>query len=366
MKEFYLLAINPGSTSTKCAVYKNDEELFSENIDHSADELTKNTSLKENFEMRKTLLLESLKKKGFNINSLSAVVGRGGQLPPVKSGGYLVNEAMKSRIIRGPIIAHASNLGALLASAIGQMAGVPAYIYDAVSSDELKPVAKITGIPEISRQSFCHVLNSRAMSRKAAAAVGHSYNEMNYIVAHLGGGISISAHEKGRIVDVITDDAGPFSPERSGSVPILYIVDMCYSGLYSKKELMKKLRGLGGLKALLGTHDCREIEKMIAAGDKHAKLIYEAQAYQVAKGIGELSPTIDGKIDAIILTGGVAHSKMLTGMITNRVEFIAPVIVMEGENELESLALGALRILRKEEKANEYIDDVRKEQELFV
>lgn len=366
MEHFYILAINPGSTSTKIGVYEDEHELFSETIEHSQKELKQSFDLKSDFEMRRTHILEVLEKRCFNVKTLSAVVGRGGQLPPVNAGGYIVNEAMKRRIIFGPIIRHASNLGALLASAVAQLADVPAYIYDAVSSDEMKPIAKITGIPEITRQSFCHVLNSKAMARKAAASLGKRYEDMNFVIAHLGGGISISAHEHGKIVDVITDDAGPFSPERSGSVPVLYIVDMCYSGLFSKKDLLAKLRGMGGLKALLGTHDCREIERMIVGGDENAKLVYEAQAYQIAKGIGELSPTLDGGVDAIILTGGVAYSKMLTGMVRERVSFIAPVIVLPGENELESLALGALRILRGEEGTHEFIDGTPRETELFV
>lgn len=366
MDHYYILAINPGSTSTKIAVYEDEKELFAESMEHSKEDLAKNTNLRDDFEMRRGLVMDSLRRHDFDVKKLSAAVGRGGQLPPVSAGGYVVNEAMKRRIIHGPIIRHASNLGALLAAAIGQVAGAPAYIYDAVSANEMKPAAQITGIPEITRQSFCHVLNSKAMARKAAASRGKRYEEMNFIVAHLGGGISISAHEHGRITDAISDDAGPFSPERSGSVPILYIVDMCYSGLYSKKELLKKLRGMGGLKALLGTHDCREIEKMIASGDERAKLIYEAQAYQVAKGIGELAPTIDGRIDAVILTGGIAYSEMLTGMIAKRVSFIAPVIVLPGENELESLSLGALRILRGNEKASEYADFNEERNELFV
>lgn len=365
-EHFYILAINPGSTSTKIGVFEDGKELFAENIEHSKEELAKSFELKSDFEMRRAHILEVLERRGFNVKKLSAAVGRGGQLPPVKAGGYVVNDAMKRRIIFGPIIRHASNLGALLASAIAQIAGVPAYIYDAVSSDEMKPVAKITGIPEISRQSFCHVLNSKAMARKAAESLGRRYDDMNFIVAHLGGGISISAHEHGRITDVITDDAGPFSPERSGSVPLLYIVDMCYSGLYSKKELLAKLRGMGGLNALLGTHDCREIERRIAEGDEKAKLVYEAQAYQIAKGIGELAPTLDEGADAVILTGGVAHSRMLTDMIKKRVSFIAPVMVLPRENELESLALGALRILRGEEEAHEYTDGAPREAELFV
>ena len=364
--DYYILAINPGSTSTKIAVYKNKEVVFTESIDHSDRELAQCTGLRDQFEMRKALVLEALEEHHFDLKSLSAAVGRGGQLPPVEAGGYAVNEAMKRRIIQGPIIRHASNLGALLAAAVAKPLGIPAYIYDAVSSDELSPVAKVTGIPEIVRQSFCHVLNSKATARKVAESQGKRYEDMNFVVAHLGGGISISAHEHGKIVDVITDDAGPFSPERSGSVPILYIVDMCYSGEYSKKELLSKLRGMGGMKAHLGTHDCRQIEAMIAAGDEKAKLIYEAQAYQVAKGIGELSPTIDGTLDGIILTGGIAYSKMLTAMIAKRVGFIAPVIIMPGENELEALALGALRILQGEEPVHEYVDRHEKEEELFV
>ena len=351
---YEILAINPGSTSTKIAVYEDKNEKFSVNIDHPAKELDVFEGINDQFPFRKEAILQVLKENHYSVERLAAVVGRGGQLPPVKSGGYLVNQTMKRRIIEGPIVSHASNLGALLADAIAVPLGIPAYIYDAVSSDELKPVARVIGIPEIKRQSFCHVLNSKAMCRKAAEAQGKRYEEMNFIVAHLGGGISVSAHEKGKIVDVITDDGGPFSPERSGSIPLIYIVDMCYSGLYNKREIMKKLRGMGGLKALLGTPDCREIEKMIDGGDENAKLIYEAQAYQIAKGIGELAPVFESMPDAVILTGGVAYSQRLTAMIQKRVEFIAPVIILPGENELESLAYGALRILQGEEKAHVY------------
>ena len=364
--EYYILAINPGSTSTKIAVYKNEEKLFVQSIDHSPAEVASCKSLKDEFEMRRILIDQALKDQSFDIRLLSATVGRGGMLPPVNAGGYLVNEDMKKRIIRGPIPKHASNLGALLAEAVAKPLGIPAYIYDAVSSDEMRGVAKITGVPEIVRQPFCHVLNTKATARKAAERVGKKYEDMNYVIAHLGGGISISAHQHGRIVDAIEDDGGPFSPERAGSIPLQYVVDMCYSGDYSKNELKKKLRGMGGLKAHLGTHDCREIEKMISQGDEHAKLVYEAQAYQIAKGIGELSPTIDGEIDGIILTGGIAYSEMLTGMIKNRVQFIAPVLIMPGENELESLAFGALRILKGEESVSEYVDHEKEDVEFFV
>ena len=215
-------------------------------------------------------------------------------------------------------------------------------------------MARITGIPEVVRQSFCHVLNSKATARKVAGSANHRYEDINVIVAHIGGGISVSAHRKGRIVDVITADGGPFSPERSGSVPLTYIVDMCYSGCYTKAQMLKKIAGMGGLKAYLGTHDCREIEAMIAEGNEKAKLLYEAQAYQIAKGIGELSPVLKGDVDYIILTGGMAYSSMLTKAVEERVSFIAPVVTEPGENELEALALGALRILEGKEQVHEF------------
>lgn len=353
-----ILVINPGSTSTKIAVYDDETELFSKSIEHTNEDLVKYDHLSDQFNFRKEIVLQTLENFKFDVSTLVAVVGRGGLLPPVKAGGYLVNQSMKDRIINGPIITHPSNLGALIAESIAKPLGIPAYIYDAVSSDEFYEIARITGFPEISRHSFCHVLNAKAMARKAAAQYGKTYDQMNFIVAHLGGGISISIHEKGRIVDSISDDGGPFSPERSGSAPLSDIVELCYSGNYTKKEMIKKIRGMGGIKAHLGVLDCREIESRIDAGDQKAKMIFDAQAYQIAKGIGELAPVLNGKIDAIILTGGVAKSKRLTEMVSKRVKFIAPVLVLPGENEMESLALGALRILRGEETPSEYVETI--------
>ena len=352
-----ILVINPGSTSTKIAVYADETELFCKTVDHTNEEIAKYEKLSDQFEFRKEIVLKALNQNNCDLTSLSAVVGRGGLLPPIKAGGYFVNQAMKDRLINGPIISHPSNLGALIADAIAKPLEIPAYIYDAVSSDEFNDVARITGFPEVSRQSFCHVLNAKAIARKVAIKHRKKYDEMNFVVAHLGGGISISVHEKGRIVDSISDDAGPFSPERAGSIPLSYVIDMCFSGEYDKNTMHKKLRGKGGIKAHLGVHDCREIEKMIQAGNQKAKMIYEAQAYQIAKGIGELAPVLSGNIDSIILTGGVAHSRMLTDMIVDRVKFIAPVEIIPGENEMESLALGALRMLRGEEVASEYFDE---------
>nr|WP_312986063.1 butyrate kinase [Clostridioides sp.] len=354
---YKILAINPGSTSTKIAYYEDNIQVFSESLDHDHKELEKFEKITDQFELRKELVLEIVTKHGLDINELSAVVARGGLIVPLKAGGYLVTEDMKKRIINGPVIPHASNLGALIAEAIAKHLDIPAYIYDAVSSDEMDDFAKITGLPEIKKESLCHVLNSKAMARKAAEDLGKDYNSSNFIVAHLGGGISISAHNQGRICDLIADDCGTFSPERAGSIPLVQIVDFCYSGEYTNKEMQKKIRGNGGLKALLGTSDAREVEKMIKDGDKNAEKVYYAMAYQIAKGIGHLSVIFKGNLDGIILTGGVAYSKMLTDWIKEYVDFLAPVHILAGENELESLAFGALRILKGEEEAIPYKDE---------
>lgn len=354
MEPYIILAINPGSTSTKIAVYENTRKLFDASLAHDDRELSRYARVIDQFDMRKECVLKALAENQVDLKRLSCAVGRGGMLPPVKAGGYLVGARMKKVLAEGSSSEHVSNLGALIADSIAAPLGIPAYIYDAVSSDELDDVARITGIPEVVRQSFCHVLNSKATARKAAEAAGRSYEEMNFIVAHIGGGISVSAHKKGRIVDVITADGGPFSPERSGSVPLTYVVDMCYSGTYTKAQMLKKIAGMGGLKAYLGTHDCREIERMIADGDTRAAMLYDAQSYQIAKGIGELSPVLKGDVDLIILTGGMAYSAALTQAIEERVSFIGPVAVMPGENELEALALGAYRIMTGQEEASEF------------
>jgi butyrate kinase len=349
---YRILSINPGSTSTKIAVFEDTDPLFSKTIDHPVEETERFDTLLDQLGMRKAYVLKTLEEHTIEASGLSAVVGRGGMLPPVKGGGYYVNRKMLEDLKNA--LPHASNLGAFIAYSITEPLGIPAYIYDAVSTDELYDVAKITGIPEIRRQSFGHVLNSKAMARKAAVQLGGAYGDMNFIVAHIGGGISITAHEKGRIVDTITDDAGPFSPERSGSVPLNYIVTLCYSGKYSQKEFMDKLRKNSGLKAYLHTNDCRKIEEMIARGNELARQVYEAQAYQIAKGIGEMAPPLCGNIDAVILTGGMAYSRYITTEIRRRVEYLGKVMVLPGENEMESLALGALRILRGEEPCNDY------------
>ena len=306
--------------------------------------------------MRIEVVLSFLKENGYNVNELSAVVGRGGMVPSVKAGAYKVNTTMVTRLRNHRVFEHASNLGALIAYEIANSIGVSAYIYDSVRVDEMLDIARVSGMPDITRTSTCHALNSRAMAMKVAEKYGKKYGDMNFVVAHLGGGVSISVHEKGKIVDVIADDEGPFSPERAGRVPCQALIDLCYCGKYDRKTMNKKQKGNGGIKAYLSTVDAREVEKMINNGDENAKLIYESMAYQISKGIGELSTVVEGKVDAIVITGGIAYSNMMTSWIKKRVESIAPVEIMPGENEMESLALGALRVLRKEETAREYTE----------
>lgn len=349
---YKILAINPGSTSTKIAVYEETKELFKKSIEHSNEEIGKYKNIADQYEMRYEAIINVLKKMDFNVNELSAVVGRGGLLPPVKSGAYKVNESMVERLAKKPLVEHASNLGAIIANEIAKPLGIPAFIYDSVSVDELDDIAKISGMADIKRESFSHTLNMRAVAIKIAEKLGKAYEETNLIVAHLGGGISISVHNKGKIVDIVGDDEGPFSPERAGRVPCKRLIEMCYKN--DKNTMKKKLRGEGGLVSLLGTNSAIEVEKRIENGDEKAKLIYEAMAYGIAKGIGELATVVDGNVDAVIITGGIAYSKIMTEWIKKKVQFIAPVEIVPGENELEALAFGTLRVLKGEEKAHEY------------
>ncbi len=353
---YKILAINPGSTSTKLALYKDGKKILSETLDHSVEEIEKYEKVQDQFEMRREAVLSFLKDNNFDVKQLSAVVGRGGLLPPVQSGAYEVNEVMVDRLKNNPIVEHASNLGALIAYEIAKPLNILACIYDSVAVDEMNDIARISGMPDIPRVSFSHALNSRAMAIKVAKNYGREYKDMNFVVAHLGGGISLSVHKKGKMVDIISDDEGPFSPERAGRVPCKKLIDLCYSGKFDKRTMHKKLRGKGGISAYLNTLDAREVEKMIEDGNEEARLVYEAMAYQIAKGIGDLATVVEGDVDAIIITGGIAYSEMITSWITKRVKFIAPVEIMPGENELESLALGALRVLKGEEKAQDYVE----------
>lgn len=349
---YKVLAINPGSTSTKIALYEETKELFKKNIEHSNEELAKYKNITEQYEMRYEAIMKSLKEMNFDVKELSAVVGRGGLLPPVKSGAYRVNDSMVDRLANRPLVEHAANLGAIIANEISKPLNIPAFIYDSVAVDELEDIARITGIADVKRDCFSHALNMRAVAIKVAQKLGKAYEDCNLIVAHLGGGISISVHTKGKMVDIVGDDEGSFSPERAGRISCKRLMQMCYST--DKNVMKKKMRGEGGLVSNLGTNSALEVEKKIESGDENAKLVYEAMAYQIAKGIGELATVVDGEVDAVIITGGIAYSKMMTGWIKKRVQFIAPVEIVPGENELEALAFGALRVLKGEEKAHEY------------
>ena len=349
-----ILVLNPGSTSTKAAVYRDERSLMARSVVHTNADLAPYPALNDQLDYRADLFSPADWGKVYDLSGLSAVVGRGGIIPNIVSGGYLVDEALADCLLHHTVFDHASNLGGLMAREFARPLEVPAYIYDAVTSDELLPEARVTGFKEVTRTSFCHVLNARATSHKYAQAMGRRYEDMNLVVAHLGGGISVSAHSHGRIIDSVSDDAGPFSPDRGGSLNMLYVLDMCYSGKYTKAEMTKKLRGEGGMSALLGTHDCQEVERRIAQGDEWAALVYQAQALQIAKGIGTMLACFTGLIDAVILTGGLANSKMLTGKVIDYLHNLCRVVVLPGENEMEALALGGLRILRGEEDAHQY------------
>lgn len=353
---YKLLIINPGSTSTKIGVYENESPVFVETIRHATEEIEKFNSVVDQFEFRKDTILKVLKEKNFDIKDLNAVVGRGGLLKPIEGGTYIVNERMLEDLraeIRGQ---HASNLGALIANEIAKDLNIPAYIVDPIVVDELDDVARISGIPEIERTSIFHALNQKAVAKRYAKEHGKKYEEVNVIVAHLGGGVSVGAHRKGRIVDVnnALDGEGPFSPERSGGVPVGDLVKLCYSGKYTYEEMKKKITGKGGFVAYLGTNNALEVENAALAGDPKAKLLYEAMAYQTAKEIGACAAVLCGQVDAIIITGGIAYGKPMVDPIKERVSFIAPVVVYPGEDELLALAQGAIRVLSGEEEAKIY------------
>ncbi len=347
-----ILAINPGSTSTKIAVYNDKKLLFKKNIVHSAEEMANFEKITDQYRMRYEQIDSTLRENKVRLSDLSAIVGRGGPMAPVKAGAYRVNEIMVNKLKNNPMTEHASNLGGIIAYYMAESVNIPAYIYDAVSTDQLTDIARISGIKEISRKSLVHALNMRAVAIKTAENMGKDYNEINLLVAHLGGGMTISIHEKGRMVDLISDDEGPFSPERAGRIPCRDLVNMCYKS--DQKIMSKNWRGLGGLVSYLGTNSTIEVEKKIESGDEYAKLIYEAMAYQVSKGICELGAVVRGDVDRIIITGGIAYSKMITSWIKERVEWVAPVDIIPGENELEALAYGALRVINAEENAHEF------------
>ncbi|MEG1311813.1 MAG: butyrate kinase [Romboutsia sp.] len=350
-KSFKILTINPGSTSTKIAVFNNEELIFEKVLRHDAEEIGKYNKILDQLQFRKEAVKEALIESKVKINELSAVVGRGGLLKPIKGGTYIVNEAMIEDLKIGVLGEHASNLGGIIAKEIGDISNIPSYIVDPVVVDEMNEIAKISGIPEIYRKSIFHALNQKATARRASKELGIPYNQCNFIVAHMGGGISVGAHQKGIVIDVANalDGEGPFSPERSGGLPVGDLINMCFSGDYSKKDMKSKIKGSGGLIAYLDTNDIREVEHKIECGDKKAELVYKAMAYQISKEVGACATVLKGKVDAILLTGGIAYSNKFTSIIKENVEFISQVRIYPGEDEMIALAEGGLRILNNEE-----------------
>jgi len=354
-KSYKILVINPGATSTKMGVFENDKEVFKKIIDHSADELKKFKSIMDQKDFRLELLLNNLRDNKVDLKSLSAVVGRGGLLKPLESGTYEINGAMLTDLVEGKRGEHASNLGGVLADLIAKRAGVKAYIVDPVSVDEMLPVARISGMPDIERESLSHALNIKAVAKRFAKETGKPYEKMNLVIAHLGTGISVTAHTGGRMIDVVNPkEEGPFAMDRCGALPTMALATLCYSGKYTEKELKKRLFGDGGIYAYLGTKDLREVKKMIAGGNEKARLLYEAIVYQTSKEIGSMATVLKGKVDTILLTGGMANDEELIEKIKDRVKFIADIKVYPGEDELKALAEGTLRVLKGEEKAKIY------------
>lgn len=353
---YRILVINPGSTSTKIGVFDNDILIMEKTIRHSTSDLGEFPSIIEQYAFRKQTILEALDKEGMNVSNLSAVCGRGGLLRPIEGGTYQVNEEMLRDLRNGYSGQHASNLGGILAYEIADGLNIPAYIVDPVVVDELDPIARFSGFSLIDRKSIFHALNQKAVARRFAKNTGRAYQDLCLIVAHMGGGITVGVHAGGRVVEVNNGlhGDGPFSPERAGTVPAGDLVELCFSGKYYRHEIMKKLVGQGGLVGYLGTNDAVTVEKRIKKGDKEAELVYEAMAYQIAREIGSASAVLGGKVDAIILTGGLAYGKEFVDAISRRISWIADVVIEPGENELQALAEGAVRVLNGEEAAKSY------------
>ncbi len=353
-----ILAINPGSTSTKIAIYDDLQLLFDQTLRHSAEDISKFPNIMAQYDFRNQIIIESLKERNIDLSSLDAVVGRGGLLRPIAGGVYPVNNRMLNDL-RNAEDEHASNLGGILAHEIAKSTGknIPAFIVDPVVVDEMADIARISGRPELPRISIFHALNQKAVARRYARDNNKKYEDLDLIVVHLGGGISVGVHNHGRVIDVnnALNGEGPFSPERTGTLPVAALAEMCFSGKYELKEVLKLITGKGGFVAYLGTNDAYEVEiRSLQQGDTEAKKILDAMIYQISKEIGFAAPVLNGKFDAILVTGGMARSKYICEEITKRVEFIAPVNIYPGEDEMQALTEGAYYALRGELPISEY------------
>lgn len=361
MEKRYVLAINPGSTSTKVSLFEGDKEVKSKKLEHDKKDLENFDRIIDQFSYRLKAIEDWLNEENISLESLRAVVGRGGLLRPMPSGTYLVTDAMILDLQIGIQGEHASNLGGILAKHLADKLGINAYIVDPVAVDEFEDVARISGLKEIPRRSLVHALNIKAVCHRYADEKGKKIEELNLVIAHLGGGISISPIKNGRIVDANNaNQMGPFSPERSGTLPVGDLVELCFSGKYNERELKKMTHGKGGLVSYLGTFDGREVLKRIEDGDIYAKLIYDAMCYQIGKEIASMATVLKGNVEAIIITGGLAYSNYLIEKVKEMVSFIAPIYIYPGEDEMRALNEGVLRVLNNEENAKIYEEEVEK------
>lgn len=357
MELIRILAINPGSTSTKIAVFQNEEPIFIKNLKHDVKELEQYEKITDQFQFRKRIIVNELNAADVPEEHVKAVVGRGGLVKPIESGVYEVNEAMKHDLRNSPMGEHASNLGGLIADDLAN--SIPhckAYITNPVVVDELEDIARISGHPLFQRRSIFHALNQKAVAREHAKQIMRKYEELNLIVVHLGGGITVGAHRQGRVIDVNQglDGEGPFSPERSGTLPVGDLVKLCFSGKYTQKEIRQMIKGKGGMVAYLGTNDAYDVEQRVAAGDKEAELVYGAMAYQVSKAVGEMAAVLKGEVNGILITGGIAHDKWFVNQVIERVHRFGPVHVYPGEDEMRALAFNVLRVIKGQMQAKEY------------
>lgn len=350
------LIINPGSTSTKIGVFEDETLLFEETLRHSTEEIAQYATIADQKDFRKNIIINLLNEKNFDIKTLGMVVGRGGMLKPIPGGTYKVTDDLLNDLKIGKQGQHASNLGGMLAREIGDEIGVPSFIVDPVVVDELCTVARYSGVPELPRTSVFHALNQKAVAKRYAKESGKSYGDLNLIVVHMGGGVSVGAHQAGKVIDVFNalDGDGAFSPERAGSAPVGALIKMCFSGEYTEKEVYKKFVGGGGLNAYLGTNDMRDVEKMVNEGDAKATEVRDAFIFQVAKDIGSMACVLKGKVDQIVVTGGIAYDKGVVAGLKEAAEWIAPFTVYPGEDELLALAQGGLRVMNGEEEALAY------------
>ena len=353
---YKILIINPGSTSTKIGVYEDEKQIFEETLRHPTEEIAKYASIIDQKDFRKEVILNVLKEKNFDIKTLDVVVGRGGLLKPIPGGTYAVTDDLLEDLKIGKQGQHASNLGGILAKEIGDEVGVPSYIVDPVVVDELEPVARYSGMPELPRRSIFHALNQKAVAKRYAKEIGKPYDQLNLIVIHMGGGVSVGAHRNGKVVDVnnIIDGEGAFSPERAGTVPVGDLIKLCYSGKYTEKEIYKKICGNGGFNGYIGSNDMRDLLKWKEEGNQEASDLIDAFHYQIAKDAGAMAAVLNGKVDQIICTGGIAYGKETIDALKEKLGWIADFTVYPGEDELLALAQGALRVMTGEEEAKAY------------